>query len=247
MNFKSLPRTKGFTLIELLVVIAIIAVLAAMILPALAAAKFRSKVINCTSNFRQWGVVANLYANEDRQGQFPSFDNVSLHNVWDLDSKMITLLGPYGLLVPMWYCPTRPQEFSADDTWCRANGYPDGEITLAALVAATSRNNGFPTLYHSWWVPRVGYQSPLAYPLPTAPDLDLWPTRLTDRTVLIKPILTDRVLSNTSNDPLHAGGGHPFGGQLKSINLLYGEGHVELRKQQLIQLRYTGNGWYNFY
>jgi prepilin-type N-terminal cleavage/methylation domain-containing protein/prepilin-type processing-associated H-X9-DG protein len=64
-----MSRRKGFTLIELLVVIAIIALLMAILMPALAKVRKQAKAVTCQANLKQWGAVFSMYTG-DNDGYF---------------------------------------------------------------------------------------------------------------------------------------------------------------------------------
>jgi prepilin-type N-terminal cleavage/methylation domain-containing protein len=113
------PKRCGFTLIELLVVIAIIAVLAALLLPALAAAKEKATRTACTSNLHQLALGLQMYANDFRD-KLPYTTTGSGDWMWDLyKDHADLLLAASGGNKRVFYCPGNGGRYKLDqvDRW----------------------------------------------------------------------------------------------------------------------------------
>ncbi|MDD3695267.1 MAG: type II secretion system protein [Lentisphaeria bacterium] len=135
-------RPAFFTLIELLVVIAIIALLAAMLMPALAKARRKAREITCRSNLRQSNLAVMLYANDNddyyplsETEHNPHKETLQLLNVYDNEARLRTF-----------YCPE--EEFLEMFASNPNAGTPPGGVDS---VTNTAENRSIGNISYIYW------------------------------------------------------------------------------------------------
>ena len=240
-------RAAGFTLVELLVVIGIIAILTAILLPAMGAAREQAKRVVCANDIRVFGQSVTLYANQNK-GKVPMHHG-GANWLWDLayDSRD-WFVDVAKVPREMFYCPSYTHETEGQWDFCGVPG---------------SNPDNFAIIGYYWLGKRPGYRAGPGTFTPNTltnaafrdPLTDKWIEKVTDSTEKSKPsdlvLMSDIVLSredrktwddknfitiyggyHSGHGTTHRKGDKPLGG-----NVLFLDGHVVWRNFDEMKVR----------
>lgn len=226
---KRSQRRWGFTLIELLVVIAIIAILAAMLLPALAKAKAKAQRTQCLGNMKQIGLGVILYAQENDDKTPPRAEVVNFASQYLTNPNWLGSLQPFlGANSPVFWCPTAAKIPGA--------GNPTNSTSYVGNGVVMGRKlNVIPRPVDMIYAQELFNTRSGAYlrPLVSGTTAQYW--HWTD---------SGQVVSGSKE---HYSSLHDVGG-----NLIYMDGHVEYRKGSTLTAKNFGllpgyHNWQNAY
>jgi prepilin-type N-terminal cleavage/methylation domain-containing protein/prepilin-type processing-associated H-X9-DG protein len=263
-------RKTGFTLVELLVVIAIIALLMAILLPALGRARIRAKKIQCANNLRQIYVGLNIFANENN-GQLPVRTFGYGWWLWDIYYSTTDFIIKTGGESDTFYCPCDPTKNARlAIMWEFTQGTDSASLQPYEKVYCNTQTGDVPEPTHdrnkfyrvtgyfwmlAWVDSQTGAQRDPPRSYPGTPKKH-WVTTINMKESALTELVTDAVLSNspdanTANFDKITGGlyqmchiydntNHLKGRKAEGGNILFLDGHVEWRPFSEMEMRFTG-------